>query len=156
MDSLIQNIRTLIGHNVPISSSSPSMPETKLALLDEYCRQMEDYLDVVSDITETLAIGVKQLRRRQRYFETLVHETNKSIETFSYEGQEKLAKAAAERKHVLSQAVKTCRHEADLQNARLLEFMDAKLQLEARLIEVNQERALLEALIDQDITLQPI
>ncbi len=155
MNSLIQHIRTLIGHRVQISSSPP-MPETQLALLDDYCRQMEDYLDVVSDITETLAVGVKQLRRKQRHFETLVHEANVNIETFSHEGQDKLAKAAAERKLVLSQAVKTCQQEADHQNARLLEFMDAKLQLEARLIEINRERALLEAQLDQDISLQPM
>ncbi|HEY81294.1 MAG TPA: hypothetical protein G4O05_09510 [Caldilineae bacterium] len=124
--------------------------------LDDYSRQMEEYLEVVEDMTKTLGKGVKRLRRRQRYFEALIEEADENVQQFSQEGQSKLARAAAERKAVMTEAARAFQTEADIQNARLLEFMDAKLQLEARLTEVNLERARLEARLAREAQLQPV
>ncbi|HID34854.1 MAG TPA: hypothetical protein EYP25_09890 [Anaerolineae bacterium] len=155
MNALVQTIQTLIRQNLnDLDFRSPI--QTDLQTLDDYSRQMEEYLEVVEDMTKTLGKGVKRLRRRQRYFEALIEEADENVQQFSQEGQSKLARAAAERKAVMTEAARAFQTEADIQNARLLEFMDAKLQLEARLTEVNLERARLEARLAREAQLQPV
>ncbi len=148
MNSLIQTIQALIRRNFSaVDTHAPSSDD--LQALDDYSRQMEAYLEVVEDITKTLGKGVKRLRRRQRHFEMLIAEADDNVRQFKQEGQPRLARAAAARKAIMAEAARAYATEADMQNARLLEFMDAKLRLEARLTEFNLERARLEALLTQ-------
>ncbi len=146
MSSLVQTIQSLIRQNVTYDDSQPPT-QAELQVLDDYSRQIEEYLDVVEDMTRVLGKGVRRLRRRQRHFEALIEEADENVRQFDREGQEKLAQAAAKRKAVMVEAAQAFRAEADSQNARLLEYMDAKLQLEARLTEVKLERARLEAFL---------
>jgi len=154
MNSLVQRVQTLIRQNITDSDSQPPS-QSKLQILDDYSRQIEEYLNVIEDMTKALGKSVRRLRRRQRHFEALIEEADANIQQFNREGQEKLARAAAERKAVMSEAARAFRAEADSQNARLLEYMDVKLQLEARLTEVNLERARLEARLTRGAQLQP-
>ena len=154
MDTLIQTIQTLVSHTMPRVQGRPPTPDD-LQSLDAYSRQMEDYLEVVKDITITLGKGVKRLRRRQRHFEDLIVEAEANARQFDREGKVSLARAAAQRKAAMAQAARAYRNEADVQNARLLEFMDARLRLEARLTEINRERTRLEALLGDSRELQP-
>ena len=154
MNVLVQTIQALTRQNLKdLDSHSPT--PTDLQTLDDYSRQMEAYLEVVDDMTKTLGKGVRRLRRRQRYFEELIAEADENAHQFQQEGQGKLARAAAERKEVMAEAARAYQAEADIQNARLLEFMDAKLQLEARLTEVHRMRARLEANLTSEASLQP-
>jgi phage shock protein A len=154
MDSLIQTIHALVRQNMPHAGHHPP-DERDLQSLDAYSRQMEDYLEVVEDMTQTLGKGVKRLRKRQRYFEALTEEAEANARQFDREGKLSLARAAAERKAAMADAARAYRNEADAQNARLLEFMDVRLQLEARLTEVNRERARLEAQLTRAREMQP-
>ncbi len=155
MNSLLQTVQALIRHHpqkVNLHVPTPS----DLQALDDYSRQMEAYLDVVGDLTKSLGKGVKRLRRRQRYFEALIEESDANARQFHQEGQEKLARAAEARRQAAAEAARAYQAEADSQNARLLEFMDAKLALEARLTEVHRERARLEARLARDAQWQPL
>ncbi len=154
MDTLIQTVHHIL-HKHPLPGPDTSK-KLRLQALDDYSRLVEDYLEVVEDITESLGQGVKRLRRRQRIFQKRMDEAEANAKQFQQEGQYKLARAAANRKKVLAEAVRAYKHEADLQNARLLQFMDARLALEARLTEVNWERARLESLLSQEGILQPL
>ena len=156
MNALVQTIQSLIRQNLNNNLNFRSPTPADLQTLDDYSRQMEAYLEVVDELTKALGKGVKRLRRRQRHFEALIAEADENAQQFRQEGQSKLARAAADQKRVMMAAARAFQTEADIQNARLLEFMDAKLQLEARLTEVNLERARLEARLAREAQLQPV
>ncbi len=144
MTSLIHNINALIQSNLD-ALVADSGPDEGLLALDAYSQQMEDYLDVLAEMTKALGEGVRRLRNKQRRFESLAAEADRSARQFADEGQGKLARAAYARKQVMRQAFEAFREEADMQNERFQTLMDVRLRLEARLTEVAQKRAILQA-----------
>ncbi len=144
MTSLIHNINALIQSNLD-ALVADSGPDEGLLALDDYSQQMEDYLDVLEEMTKALGEGVRRLRNKQRRFESLAAEADLSARQFADEGQGKLARAANARQQVMRQAFEAFREEADLQNERFQTLMDVRLRLEARLTEVAQKRAILQA-----------
>ncbi len=145
MTSLVQEVNALIQSNLE-TIIAYSNPDEGLSSLDTYSQKMEDYLDVLEEMTKVLAEGVRRLRSKQRRFESLAAEADRSARQFADEGQGKLARAAYARKQVMRQAFEAFREEADMQNERFQTLMDVRLRLEARLTEVAQERAVLQAL----------
>ncbi len=143
MSPLIQEINRLLQSNLDDVILGSDAQDVLMAL-DEYGRQVEDYLDVLGDMIKTLGKGVKRLRQKQRQYESLTTEVDDSARQFLWEGQEKLVRAANARKRVMRLASEAYQEEADLQNARFLALMDVKLRLEARLTEVAQRAALLQ------------
>ena len=146
MIPLVLEINTLLQSNLD-EIALDSGYENSFWALDEYSQQIEDYLEVLEDMTRTLGKGIKRLRRRQQHFESLTAEADRSAQQFSSEGQEKLSRAAYTRKRVMQQASEAYGEEANLQNARFLTLMDAKLRLEARLTEVTQRGSTMEPVL---------
>jgi len=143
MDTLIREINALIRLNLN-DIVLKSENEDCLSALDDYCHQIENYLDVLDEIIQALGKGVRRLRREKHQFTALVSEAERSERQFNWEGQQKLARAARKRGRVLRLAASACLEEGDRQNARFLSLMDSKLQLEARLTEVTQKRIALQ------------
>jgi phage shock protein A len=144
MTSLIHQVDSLIQSNLE-TILSESDQEDGLLALDAYSQQMEDYLDVLEEMTKTMGEGVRRLRNKQRQFESMTMEADRSARQFARERQGKLARAAYARKEVMHQASEAFQEEADIQNERFQALMDVRLRLEARLTEVAQKRALLQA-----------
>lgn len=143
MDTLIREISALIRLNLS-DVVLESEDEDCLAALDGYCRQIENYLDVLDEIIQAQGKEVRRLRRKQHHFAALVSEAERSERQFNGEGQQKLAQAARKRGRVMQLAASACQEEGDRQSARFLGLMDSKLQLEARLTEVTQKRIALQ------------
>jgi phage shock protein A len=144
MFPLLHEINTLIQTNLEDIAADINY-DSHLQALDAYCQQMEDYRDVLEEMIQALGKEIKQLRNKQRRFETLAAGAERSAKQFQEEGQHKLALAAHNRKKVMELAARTFREEADSQNEHFRIMMDAKLRLEARLTEVAQKRTILQA-----------
>jgi len=140
MSPLIQEINRLLQSDLDDVILNAGY-QNALPALDEYRQQMEEYLDVLRDMIKTLGKGAQRLRRKQRQFEDMSAEADRSARQFLQEGQEELVRAAYARKRIMQLACEAYQEEADWQNARFLVLMDAKLRLEARLTEVAQRSA---------------
>lgn len=139
MPPLIHEINLLLQANLDEILNAEE--QNTLSALDAYRQQIEDYLDVLRDMTKTLGNGVQRLRRKQSQFESLSMEADRSARQFSQEGLESLVRAATARRRVMQLASQAYQEEADLQNDRFLALMETKLRLEARLTEVAQKSA---------------
>ena len=155
MPRLIQEIDLLLQSNLDDMILNAGHQDA-LPALDAYRQQMEDYLDVLGDMIKTLGNGVQLLRQKQRQFESLSIEADRSARQFLREGQENLVRAATTRKRVMKLASEAYQEETNLQNARFLALMDAKLRLEARLTEVAQKSAAMQGTLAEGALLAAV
>lgn len=149
MSPILPEINALIQSNLEDVASNPAY-ENSLLALEDYSQQIEDYLDVLEELTRALGMGAKHLKHKQHHFEMLAEEAENSARQFRQERQNRLARAAQNRKQVMKLASQAFQEEADLQTERFRMLMDAKLRLEARLTEVTQKRAVMHVDIVQD------
>jgi len=142
MSSILTEINDLIQSNLEDILASP-LSESRLQALDTYSRQVEDYLDVLVEMTKSLGDEVRRLRKKQYQFMQWAAEADASSHQFTQEGKFSLAQAANNRKRVMELAADALKREADAQNEQFQALLDARLRLDARLTEVAQKRTAL-------------
>jgi len=142
MSSILTEINDLIQSNLEDIISTP-FSENRLKALDSYSRRVEDYLDVLVEMTQALGDEVRRLRSKQNQFIEWATEADNNSKQFAQEGKRCLAQAARDRKRVMELAAEAFKEEADAQNEQFQALLDARLRLDARLTEVAQKRTAL-------------
>jgi phage shock protein A len=94
------------------------------------------------------ALKAKTMRRKYDEYTRKSDELDRNIDLFLREGKESLAMAAQSRLNTTRRVAESYAEQAQQQESEFQKLLDAKLKLEAKLTEVRQERAELEAMIE--------
>jgi phage shock protein A len=147
MASLLEKVSTLISANLhhiidqALKSNSP-------AVIDQYIRQVENNLADLEDAAATIGGEVRAIKRKQTEYEQKAQEQDRGIDAFLMEGNEEFAAAAQSRLNSTLRLVETYKEQAERQEQEFQKLLNAKVELEARLQTMKQEREELMALLE--------
>jgi len=147
MASLLQRVGTLISANLNYLVSK-ALKANSMAVVEEYIRRVEDNLEALEDAAATVGGEAKGIRRKHNEYTEKAAELDGNIDLFLGEGKTDLARAAQSRYNTISRLAATYGEQAEAQETEYQRLLDAKLKLEAKLTEVKQERAELQAMLD--------
>ncbi len=147
MTSLLERVGTLISANLNYLVSK-ALKANSIAVIDEYIRKIEDNLEALEDAAATVGGEAKGIRRKYEELQAKVAEIDQNIDLFLRQGKTDLARSAQSRYNTLARLAETYEKQAAAQEAEFQKLLEAKTKLEARLAEVKQERAELQAMLD--------
>jgi phage shock protein A len=147
MASLLERVGTLISANLNYLVSK-ALKANSIAVIDEYIRKIEDNLEALEDAAATVGGEAKGIRRKYEELQAKVAEIDQNIDLFLRQGKTDLARSAQSRYNTLARLAETYEKQAAAQEAEFQKLLEAKTKLEARLAEVKQERAELQAMLD--------
>ncbi|TEU18049.1 MAG: hypothetical protein E3J25_01495 [Anaerolineales bacterium] len=147
MASLLQRVGTLISANLNYLVSK-ALRANSMAVVEEYIRRVEDNLEALEDAAATVGGEAKGIRRKHREYQAKAAGLDKNIDLLLSEGKTDLARAAQSRYNTVSRLAATYGQQSEAQETEYQKLLDAKLKLEAKLTEVKQERAELQAMLD--------
>lgn len=147
MASLLERVGTLISANLNYLVSK-ALKANSIAVIDEYIRKIEDNLEALEDAAATVGGEAKGIRRKYEELQAKVAEMDQNIDLFLRQGKTDLARSAQSRYNTLARLAETYERQAAAQEAEFQKLLEAKTKLEARLAEVKQERAELQAMLD--------
>ena len=147
MASLLERVGTLISANLNYLVSK-ALKANSVAVIDEYIRKIEDNLEALEDAAATVGGEAKGIRRKYEEHQAKVAEMDQNIDLFLRQGKTDLARSVQSRYNTVVRLAQTYETQAAAQEAEFEKLLEAKTKLEARLAEVKQERAELQAMLD--------
>jgi phage shock protein A len=147
MATLLDRVGTLISANLNYLVSQ-ALKANSMAVVDEYIRRVEDNLEALEDAAATVGGEAKTLRRKYDEFNGKATELDGNIDLFLKQSKEDLAVAAQSRYNTMKRLADQYKEQAAAQEVEFQKLLDAKLKLEAKLSEVKQDRADLEAKLE--------
>ena len=147
MASLLERVGTLISANLNYLVSK-ALKANSVAVIDEYIRKIEDNLEALEDAAATVGGEAKGIRRKYDEHQAKVAEMDQNIDLFLRQGKTDLARSVQSRYNTVVRLAQTYETQAAAQEGEFEKLLEAKTKLEARLAEVKQERAELQAMLD--------
>lgn len=147
MASLLEKVRTLISANMHALVDT-ALKSNSVAVMDEYIRQVENNLEALEDAAATVGGGVKTLKRKRDEYSEQVDKLDKNIDELLKKGREDLASAAQSKLNTTQRLAEEYKEQHERQKTEHRVLMDARLNLEAKLTTIKQEREELLALLD--------
>jgi len=147
MASLLQRVGTLISANLNYLVSK-ALKANSMAVVEEYIRKVEDNLEALEDAAATVGGEAKGIRRKHSEYQEKAADLDGNIDLLLREGKTDLARAAQSRYNTVARLAATYGEQAEAQETEYQKLLDSKLKLEAKLTEVKQEKAELQAMLD--------
>ncbi len=147
MASLFEKINTLISANLH-SIVDRALESNSLKVMDEYIRQAEKNLDALEDSAATVGGTVKTLKRKYEEFAAAAEKLDRDIDTLIMKGRDDLAGAAQAELNTKQELAQEYYEQWQDQEKQYQIMLKMRLQLEARMTTIKQEREHLRALIE--------
>ncbi len=147
MASLFDKINTLISANLH-SIVDRALESNSLKVMDEYIRQAEKNLDALEDSAATVGGSVKTLKRKYEEFAAAAEKLDRDIDTLVLKGKDDLAAAAQAELNTKQQLSQEYYEQWQAQEQQYQNMLKMRLQLEAKMTTIRQEREHLRSLIE--------
>lgn len=147
MASLFDKINTLISANLH-SIVDRALESNSLKVMDEYIRQAEKNLDALEDSAATVGGTVKTLKRKYEEFAAAAEKLDRDIDTLVLKGKDDLAAAAQAELNTKQQLAQEYYEQWQAQEQQYQNMLKMRLQLEAKMTTIKQEREHLRSLIE--------
>lgn len=147
MASVLKKFNTLISANIH-AMIDRALRSNSLKVLDEYIRQAENNLDDLEDSAATIGGTVKTLKRKYEEFSAQVEKLDRDIDTLLVKGKNELALAAQTDINNKQNIADEYQEQWQAQEEEYKRLMDARLKLEAKLVNIRQQREQMKALME--------
>lgn len=147
MASLFEKINTLINANLH-GIVDRALESNSLKVMDEYIRQAEKNLEALEDSTATVGGTVKTLKRKYEEFAAAAEKLDRDIDTLIVKGKDDLAAAAQAELNTKQELAQEYYEQWQEQENQYQAMLKMRLQLEARMTTIKQEREQLRALME--------
>ena len=147
MASLISKIQTLINANLH-SIVDRALERNSLRVYDEYLRQIENNLEALEDSIATVGGTVKTLKRKHEEKATEAEKMDYNIDNLIVQGRDELAQAAQSKLNITQEVAQDYHEQWQIQEQQYKSLLDLRIQLQQRLIFINQQRDKLQDLIE--------
>ncbi|NIS81482.1 MAG: hypothetical protein GTO14_15055 [Anaerolineales bacterium] len=147
MATLLEKVATLISANLH-ALVDQALSSNSMAVIDQYIRQVENYLEDLEDAAATVGGEAKSIKRKMEDLRVKSEELDKAVDAFLLEGNEAAAVAAQSRLNSTESLVETFKEQLARQEVEYQKLLDAKVKLEARLATMKTQRAELQALLE--------
>jgi phage shock protein A len=147
MASVLKKFNTLISANVH-AMIDRALRSNSLKVLDEYIRQAENNLDDLEDSAATIGGTVKTLKRKYEEFSAQVEKLDRDIDTLLVKNKNELALAAQTDINNKQNIADEYYEQWQAQELEYKRLMDARLKLEAKLVNIRQQREQMKALME--------
>jgi phage shock protein A len=147
MASVLKKFNTLISANVH-AMIDRALRSNSLKVLDEYIRQAENNLDDLEDSAATIGGTVKTLKRKYEEFSSQVEKLDRDIDTLLVKSKNELALAAQTDLNNKQNIADEYYDQWQAQEEEYKRLMDARLKLEAKLVNIRQQREQMKALME--------
>ncbi|MCY3935650.1 MAG: PspA/IM30 family protein [Anaerolineaceae bacterium] len=147
MASLISKIQTLINANLH-SIVDRALERNSLRVYDEYLRQIENNLEALEDSIATVGGTVKTLKRKHEEKASEAEKMDYNIDNLIVQGRDELAQAAQSKLNITQEVAQDYHEQWQIQEQQYKSLLDLRIQLQQRLIFINQQRDKLQDLIE--------
>ncbi len=147
MASVLSKFNTLISANIH-AMIDRALRSNSLKVLDEYIRQAENNLDDLEDSAATIGGTVKTLKRKYEEFSAQVEKLDRDIDTLLVKSKNELALAAQTDLNNKQNIADEYYEQWQAQEEEYKRLMDARLKLEAKLVNIRQQREQMKALME--------
>jgi phage shock protein A len=147
MASLLEKVKTLVSANTH-ALVDRALESNSLKVMDEYIRQAEKNLEGLEDSAATVGGTVKTLKRKYEEFAGAAEKLDRDIDTLILKGKDDLAGAAQSDLNAKQQLAQEYYEQWQEQEKQYQAMLKMRLQLEAKLTNIKQEREHLRALIE--------
>ncbi|MCY3835221.1 MAG: PspA/IM30 family protein [Anaerolineaceae bacterium] len=147
MASLISKIQTLINANLH-SIVDRALERNSLRVYDEYLRQIENNLEALEDSIATVGGTVKTLKRKHEEKAAEAEKMDYNIDNLIVQGRDELAQAAQSKLNITQEVAQDYHEQWQIQEQQYKSLLDLRIQLQQRLIFINQQRDKLQDLIE--------
>jgi phage shock protein A len=147
MASLLEKINTLINANLH-SIVDRALESNSLNVLEEYIRQAERNLEALEDSTATVGGTVRTLKRKYEEFAAAAEKLDRDIDTLILKGKDDLAAAAQAELNTKQELAQEYYEQWQEQEKQYQAMLKMRLQLEAKMTTIRQEREHLRSLIE--------
>lgn len=145
--SILDKVNTLISANLH-GLVDQALEANSVKVMDEYVRQAERNLEQLEESIVTLGGSVKTLKRKYDEFSADAEKLDRDIDTLVVRGKNDLASAAQKNLNAKQQQAQEYYEQWQQQQVEYQKMMDAKLKMEAKLVQTKQEREHLKALME--------
>lgn len=147
MASLFEKINTLISANLH-GLVDRALEANSLKVMDEYIRQAEKNLEALEDSAATVGGTVKTLKRKYEEFAAAAEKLDRDIDTLILKGKDDLAAAAQAELNTKQQLSQDYYEQWQEQEKQYQAMLKMRLQLEAKMTTIKQEREHLRSLLE--------
>lgn len=147
MASLFDKINTLISANLH-GIVDRALEANSVKVMDEYIRQAEKNLEALEDSAATVGGTVKTLKRKYEEFAGAAEKLDRDIDTLILRGKDDLAGAAQAELNTKQQLAQEYYEQWQQQEKQYQAMLKMRLQLEAKMTTIKQEREHLRSLIE--------
>jgi phage shock protein A len=147
MPSLFEKINTLISANLH-SIVDRALESNSVKVMDEYIRQAERNLEALEDSAATVGGTVRTLKRKYEEFASAAEKLDHDIDTLILKGKDDLAAAAQTELNTKQQLSQEYYEQWQDQEKQYQTMLKMRLQLEAKMTTIKQEREHLRSLIE--------
>ena len=147
MASFLEKARTLISANMH-ALVDRALESNSLKVMDEYIRQAEKNLEALADSAATLGGTARTLKRKYEEFAAAAEKLDHDIDTLILKGKDDLAGAAQSELNTKQQLAQEYYEQWQEQEQQYQNMLKMRLQLEAKMTAIRQEREHLKALLE--------
>ena len=147
MPSFFDKVNTLISANLH-ALVDRALESNSLKVMDEYIRQAEKNLEALEDSAATIGGTVKTLKRKYEEFAAAAEKLDRDIDTLILKGKDDLAAAAQSELNTKQQLAQEYYEQWQEQEQQYQTMLRMRLQLEAKMTTIRQEREHLRGLIE--------
>ncbi len=147
MASLLDKINTLISANLHGLVDS-ALESNSVKVMDEYIRQAERNLEALEDSAATVGGTVRTLKRKYEEFAAAAEKLDRDIDTLILRGKDDLASAAQAELNTKQQLAQEYYEQWQEQEKQYQTMLKMRMQLEAKMTAIRQEREHLRSLIE--------
>ncbi len=145
--SLIDKVNTLINANLH-SIVDRALQQNSVAVMDEYIRQAEKNMEALEDSAATVGGTVRTLKRKYDEFSAAAEKLDRDIDTLILKGKNDLAAAAQAELNTKQQLAQDYYEQWQQQEQQYQAMLNMRVQLEARMTSIRQQREQLRSLIE--------
>jgi phage shock protein A len=147
MASLLEKVSTLISANLH-ALVDQALKTNSLAVIDQYIRQVENYLEDLEEAAATVGGEIKTIRRKTEEQQVKELQLDRAVDALLMDGNQAAAGSAQSRLNSTRQLVETYQAQTVHQEEEYQKLLDARAKLQGRLEMLKQQRQELEALLE--------
>jgi len=144
--SILDKINTLISANLH-AMVDKALESNSVKVMDEYIRRAEKDLENLEDATVTVGGSVKTLKRKYEEISANAEKLDRDIDTLLVNSKADLASQAQSELNSKQQLAQEYYEQWQQQQGEYQKMLDAKLKLEAKLVNIRHEREHLQELL---------
>jgi phage shock protein A len=143
----MDKVKTLISANLH-SIVDRAIESNSVKVMDEYIRQAEGNLEALEDSAATVGGSVKTLKRKYEEFAAAAEKLDRDIDSLILKGKDDLAGAAQAELNTKQELAQEYYEQWQSQESQYQQMLKMRLQLEAKMTTIKQEREHLRSLIE--------